>query len=105
MIYFAYDQATDTVKIGTSGNVPKRLKELRRTFKLERVPVLLGADFGGLGYERVMHRRFAHLRVTREWFTADDELMAFARSLPERLPIPAGFGREFPPRPEGYVDF
>jgi hypothetical protein len=64
------------VKIGTSTNVPARIKQLEATYK--RPLALLGTMEGDRDEEQAVHARFAHLRFGRtEQFRPAPELMEF----------------------------
>lgn len=85
-IYFA--EREEVVKIGTSMNVPERLKALEAGGQMlagmTAGPVrLLGTLPGGYPEERALHRRFSHLRVDpkREWFLLDGALAEFVAGL------------------------
>ena len=77
-VYFA--RSGDAIKIGTSTNVRKRIKALATGTPLP--PELVAVMAGGAWREKELHRRFAHLRVTGEWFRAGVELMEFIATLP-----------------------
>jgi hypothetical protein len=59
----------DRVKIGTSGDVKRRLQGL----PLDEV---IGTIPGDATLEREWHARWASIRITGEWFHATDELLA-----------------------------
>lgn len=70
-VYFA--QADDRVKIGWSKKVAARLAQLQTG---NATPIqLLGTVPGGRTLERQLHDRFAHLRLSGEWFQAAPELL------------------------------
>jgi T5orf172 domain len=72
-VYFA--DAGGSIKIGWSKKVSARLAQLQTG---SAVPIkLLGTMPGGLAVERRVHARFAHLRLSGEWFTAAPELLAY----------------------------
>ncbi len=88
MIYFAEAVGLDRVKIGTSRDVPRRLKALAT---LCPCPVrLLRTIEGWLDDERALHALFAAHRSHGEWFV----LSAIAARI-ERLPDS--------PRPSDYL--
>jgi len=72
-IYFV--RVGDKIKIGHSVNVHGRVENLR-TGSPEPL-VLLATIDGPMREEKLLHKRFAHLRVYREWFLATDELLAY----------------------------
>jgi hypothetical protein len=72
-VYFIGDG--DKVKIGTAGNVDKRLAALqcataRRLGKLLVIP-------GSFRDENRLHKRFAAYRLSGEWFQFSDEIREF----------------------------
>lgn len=72
-VYFA--DAGGQIKIGWSKKVSARLAQLQTG---SAVPIkLLGTTPGGRAVERRIHERFAHLRLSGEWFIAAPELLAF----------------------------
>ena len=77
-----YARQGDYIKIGSSGNVTQRMRDLARELNtrprdLPLGPVqLLATHAGGRRSERTLHRRFKHLRVRGEWFRATPDLLA-----------------------------
>jgi hypothetical protein len=72
-VYFA--DAGGQIKIGWSRKVAARLAQLQTG---SASPIkLLGTIPGGRGTERRLHERFAHLRLSGEWFVAAPELLAY----------------------------
>jgi hypothetical protein len=67
-VYFV--RLGDRVKIGFSAHLRKRMEVIPHEEFLGRIP-------GTMRDEKNLHRRFAHLRTTGEWFKADDELLTF----------------------------
>lgn len=76
------------VKIGVSTSPLYRLETIRKTGGV-LAPYLLdlsGAELiatepGGFDREKELHKQFAHLRHTGEWFTESPELTAYIESL------------------------
>jgi hypothetical protein len=67
-------RADGLIKIGTTGDYRKRLGDLTR----EHGPLsLLAVQQGYAAEEDEMHKRFAHLRVTGEWFRPAPDLFAW----------------------------
>ncbi len=64
------------VKIGHTKSLRVRFETLKSGCPL--VIAMLGSFPGTSEAEARIHRKFAHLRVRREWFRATDELMDFA---------------------------
>ena len=59
-------QCQDLVKIGTTGNLNRRMEELQK--ELPSPAKLLAAGPGGLTFERRLHSRYAAWRKHGEWF-------------------------------------
>lgn len=75
-VYFAQGVDGGAIKIGTSRNVPARLRQLESNYA--RPLVLLGTLPGGRSEEQAIHERFAHLRLGRtEQFRPEADLMKF----------------------------
>lgn len=77
VIYFAHDEASKAVKIGTTTNLDKRIYSLRTS--CPRWLVCLGTVPGGVDEERKLHRLFAPARLRGEWFHADEVLLKTIR--------------------------
>ena len=75
-IYFARAGADGPVKIGVTGGEPEdRIASLQTGCP---APIaLLGALDGTAAHEQWLHRRFASLRLSGEWFTPDAALISF----------------------------
>lgn len=59
---------------GVPNDAPLRPRHARQAARLlGRAPVMPG----GRETEKVLHERFSHLRLNREWFEPTDELLAF----------------------------
>lgn len=69
-VYFA--RRGKLIKIGWSRNVRYRVSELKAK--------LIGTVPGDRAEEKVLHARFAHLRVRGEWFKKDEELLNYIRN-------------------------
>lgn len=74
-IYFV--QFGDRIKIGFTTNMKQRMKVIPKDQILATTP-------GSLGVERRIHNRFAHLRITGEWFRADKELLDYVEFVRQR---------------------
>lgn len=72
-VYFVQRGKTGPVKIGRSGNVPRRVQSLQGAHAdvLTVRLVINGAD------EQATHRHFSALRIRGEWFRFAGELRAF----------------------------
>ena len=75
-IYFIGHGGSKTMKVGyTSGNPYARMAALQ-TGSPDRL-YMMGWVEGTLSDERELHDRFAHLRVSGEWFRFEAELEEF----------------------------
>lgn len=85
MVYFAQALDGGPIKIGYATDPSSRLSRLQTS---SPAPLRLIRSLPGeRETEAALHRRFAHLRVHREWFRADDELIRFiAEFEPEPSP-------------------
>ncbi len=68
-VYFAQRASDGLIKIGWSRNVKYRMMEVRAK--------VIGAIPGERPEEKVLHARFAHLRVEGEWFKPELELVTY----------------------------
>lgn len=80
IVYFVQINLDGPVKIGkTCDDVRNRLVTLRTGVPYPST--LLGViETKDSELEATMHNRFRHLRICREWFRPDEELMQFIRS-------------------------
>lgn len=83
VVYFV--ERDGFVKIGTTKRLIRRIGALiegsSRIRGLSPGPVrLLGVLLGGRDLERELHERFAHRRVSGEWFWPDEELSALIKT-------------------------
>jgi len=74
-VYFIQAAQLGLIKIGFSSNVPKRLLSLKTGCPDDLV--ILKIIPGGQEIERILHKKFADIRVKGEWFSPTKELMAF----------------------------
>jgi hypothetical protein len=72
-VYFA--ESAGQIKIGCSEHPWRRAYKLS-TGNPNGVQILAAVP-GRFADEHALHRRFAHLRISREWFRADAELRVF----------------------------
>jgi hypothetical protein len=80
LVYFMRRQ-DGHIKIGFSGNVEKRKKELERHFgSLD----LLLTEEGGYPREQQLHRQFAEDRADGDWFRPSDPLEQYLMTLVKR---------------------
>lgn len=78
-VYFVRAGLTGPVKIGWTMDVQQRMNMLQ-TAHWETLHVLAVIP-ACTDKEREFHERFAHLKIAREWFRADQELLAVADEL------------------------
>ena len=76
-VYFIQAGTSGPVKIGCAGDAARRLIELQVGHP--ETLVFLGQLDGGHAVERVIHRKFSHLRIRGEWFSPACELLEFVR--------------------------
>lgn len=78
-IYFILAPEAERIKIGYSAYPEKRINQLLTSspYELEVLAVTPGTQ----DEERELHRRFAHLRQHREWFTDCEELRNYINQL------------------------
>jgi hypothetical protein len=81
-VYFIQQGDSGAIKIGCSKNPSQRLAGLQ-TGHSEPLRLLTCA-VGSQAQERALHDRFAHLRVSGEWFRPADDLMAYIRLVNDR---------------------
>ena len=68
-VYFAQRRQQGLIKIGWSRGVPDRSQSVKAK--------MLGAVAGDRSTEAALHARFAHLRVSGDWFRPGSDLLAF----------------------------
>ncbi|BAU63329.1 hypothetical protein STA3757_06930 [Stanieria sp. NIES-3757] len=85
-IYFIYNEHSKAIKIGRAINVEKRFKSLQtaspailkllgvKCVEARRPPYHENNDFHD---EQLIHYKFHHLRIHREWFKAEEELLEY----------------------------
>jgi hypothetical protein len=78
MIYFVKPRGKPYVKIGHARSVRRRLEQLQGASPYELV--ILSVIAGGPAREKLIHARFAHLRVRGEWFRYSREVRRFLRA-------------------------
>ncbi len=71
-VYFAQREADGLIKIGWSRSVKLRMSAIRAK--------VIGAVPGERAEEKVVHAKFAHLRVKGEWFRPGEELLEYIRT-------------------------
>lgn len=75
LVYFIQSVDGGPIKIGTSVDPRKRLREIQ-TSHPSRLQIV-GLIEGGIARERELHQTFAHLRLEGEWFALGPELIDF----------------------------
>lgn len=81
-VYFIQQGDSGAIKIGCSKNPAQRLAGLQ-TGHSEPLRLLTCA-VGSQDQERALHDRFAHLRVSGEWFRPAEELLSYIRLVTDR---------------------
>lgn len=81
-VYFIQQGDSGAIKIGCSKNPTQRLQGLQ-TGHSEALRLLTCA-VGSQAQERALHDRFAHLRVSGEWFRPAEDLLAYIRLVNDR---------------------
>ena len=74
-VYFIQSSATKYIKIGSTHNVKKRIKQLSNSSS--EPLVLLGKIKGGKKLETELHRKFSAINHCGEWFCPDKKLIDF----------------------------
>lgn len=75
-IYFIWAHGTGAIKIGQSEDPESRLSELA-TGNPNQLELLITIPVSGEIKEIRLHRAFSHLKINREWFYAEDDLLDF----------------------------
>lgn len=74
-LYLILDTSNQKLKIGRSKNVQKRLKQLQ-TSNSGNLKLLFVIKQKGC-MEEIIHKKFNHLRITREWFDNDGSIIEY----------------------------
>jgi HK97 family phage prohead protease len=76
LVYFIHDKNARAVKIGTTNNLQRRLKEMQTSSptKLNVLKIIEGA---GRVEEIGLHKRFDNYHIMGEWFDLDGELLRY----------------------------
>lgn len=81
MLYFIQGDISKNIKIGiTNIDVENRMYHLQSSDMLTCLKIV---PHWSSEEERVLHKRFAHIRSHGEWFKPDNDLINFIESLPE----------------------
>lgn len=80
LLYFIFDKNNNAVKIGVSSNPDIRLRILQigNPSNLDFLKIIPGDK----KMERQWHDRYAHLKLSSEWFRAAHELLSAIEDLP-----------------------
>lgn len=81
VVYFVHDLDLGMLKVGVSRKLDSRIRSMRAN-TASRI-VLLGYVSGDRNLETVLHRFLAPFHHCREWFRADDKVLAFVRAIIE----------------------
>ncbi len=86
MIYFIQQEADGPIKIGVSTDPCKRLRQLQTStqYKLRLVALLPDPVRERDWTEASIHKSFAHLHISGEWFRPEPELTNFIKA---QIPI------------------
>jgi hypothetical protein len=84
VVYFAESECGEYIKIGTTREFRKRLKQIKsHGFRASHYLLLIP---GGWVSERALHMAFRQERKVGEWFRASDRLREFIADVPVRIP-------------------
>lgn len=79
-VYFVEAVGLGAVKIGWAKDVTRRLRSMQSGCPVDLR--LLGCFSAVPVDEAMLHAKFAHLRMRREWFTLSDEISDYVAKLP-----------------------
>jgi hypothetical protein len=82
-VYFIQRVDSGLIKIGITGNVRRRFKQLQGHGFGNLI--VLGFCPGKTGYERKLHREFAEFRKTGEWFVPSTAILEFIQTHTEPM--------------------
>lgn len=89
--YIARSGYYDTVKIGTTNNLPGRLKALRKKYTEDLEVLAVETDLSpnpfSLELEGERHRQFRGSRIIGEWFWATEDLKSHMAGLTEEVGV------------------
>lgn len=86
VVYFVSLDDPAKVKIGWTGNLPRKLTYFRNSTPSE--PTVHVTLRGGYDLEQELHRRFKADRIVREWFHLSPEIVAFMAAAAQRRDRP-----------------
>lgn len=84
LVYFIHDKNARAVKIGTTNNLQRRLKEMQ-TSSPTKLNVLKVIDSAGRAEEIELHERFKDYRIMGEWFNLDGKLLRYLNIIDDHL--------------------
>lgn len=83
-VYFVFNADSNAIKIGKARDLEKRLRSLQTVspskLKLLKATHVTDEKEANL-LESSLHRQFAYLRITGEWFKAESELLNYLENL------------------------
>ena len=83
-VYFVFNADSNAIKIGKARDLEKRIRSLQTVspsrLKLLKATQVTDEKEASL-LESSLHRKFAHLRITGEWFKAESELLDYLENL------------------------
>ena len=79
-LYIIQCLETQRVKIGISDNVVSRFESIR-TMSPTKLSILKVIEYGGLGLEQHLHKKFGEYRLHGEWFEYNGELKKFIEDI------------------------
>lgn len=82
VVYFVSLDDPSKVKIGWTGNLPRKLTFFRNSTPSE--PTVHVTLRGGYDLEQQLHRRFKANRIVREWFRLSPEIIEFIAAAAQR---------------------
>ena len=74
-VYFFLNPTNQTIKIGKSFNIQKRIKDVSQ--KVSTDLVFMGYINGGFKEESKLHRQFQDISLGEEWFSYSDDLREY----------------------------
>lgn len=92
IVYYAVKSGFyDTVKIGTTNNLPRRLKSLRKKYGQDLEILAVEVDpskrLYSMELEAKRHSQFVLSRIVGEWFWVTPDLKEHINSLPDQVEV------------------
>lgn len=85
-VYLMQDKITNLLKIGYSENPHRRLYEINHGGASE--VILLEYFIGSKANELIIHSKFKNVRVKREWFQHDSDIIEYFTNHPRKTSQP-----------------